>query len=65
MGGKRIYSPELMDDDSSDTEREMEVLELLADSQIINETSNQQSNTIGTVRNYFLTIMDNMKLPTG
>ena len=42
MDGKRIYSPELMDDDSSDNERGIEVLELLADGQITNETSNQQ-----------------------
>lgn len=65
IGGKQIYSPELMDDDSSDNEREIEVLELLSDGQITNETSNQQSNTIGTVRNYFSRIMDKMKLPTG
>ncbi|MDQ0220717.1 response regulator transcription factor [Peribacillus cavernae] len=62
---KRIYSPELMDDDPSDNEREMEVLELLADHQTTNETSNPQSNTTGTVRNYFSTIIDKIKLPTG
>lgn len=65
MDGKRVYSPELMDDDSSKNEREMEALELLADGQTTKETSNQQSNTIGTVRNYFSTIIDKMKLPTG
>ena len=54
-----------MDDDSNDNEQEIEVLELLADGQITHETSNQQSNTSGTVRNYFSTIMDKMKLPTG
>jgi two-component system response regulator DesR len=63
--GKQIYSHELMDDDSSDNEREIEVLELLADSQITNEISNQQSNTIRTVKNYFSRIMDKIKLPTG
>ena len=65
MDGKRIYSPELMDEDSSDNEQEMEVLEQLDEGQITNETSNQPSNTSGTVRNYFSTIMDKMKLPTG
>ncbi|MBT2659306.1 response regulator transcription factor [Bacillus sp. ISL-18] len=65
MDGKQIYSPELIDDDSSDNERGIEVLELLADGQITNETSNQPSNKIGTVRNYFSTIMDKMKLPAG
>ena len=62
LGGKQIYSPELMDDDSEDNEREIEVLDLLEESQIIHETANQQ---IGTVRNYFTRIMDKMKLPTG
>jgi two-component system, NarL family, response regulator DesR len=65
MAGKRIYSPELMDHDSSDNEREMEVLERLANGQIINDKSNQQRNKIGTIRNYFSTIMDKMRLPTG
>jgi two-component system, NarL family, response regulator DesR len=66
MDGKRIYSPELMDDDSNDNEREVEGLELLVDRrQTMNETSKQQLNKIGTVRNYFSTIIDKMKLPTG
>lgn len=65
LGGQQIYSPELMDDDSKDNEREIEVLELLDDSQITHKTANQQGNKIETVRNYFSRIMDKMKLPTG
>ena len=64
MDGKQIYSPKLMDDDSINNEQGVEVLKLLTDDQIKNETSNTQSNT-GTVRKYFSTIMDKMKLPTG
>jgi len=65
IDGKQIYSPDLMDDTSSDNEQEMKVLERLTNGQSTNETSNQPSNTMGTVRNYFSTIMDKMKLPTG
>jgi two-component system response regulator DesR len=65
IGGKQIYSPELIDDDSNDNEQEVDVLERLGDGPITNEISNQQSNTSGTVRNYFSRIIDKMKLPTG
>jgi two-component system, NarL family, response regulator DesR len=65
MDGKQIYSPELMDDVSCDNQREIEALKLLANGQITNETFNKQSHKIGTVRNYFSTIMDKMKLPAG
>lgn len=65
MGGKHIYSPELMDDDSSDKPLEIEVVELLDASQITNKTSNQPNNKMGTVRNYFSTIRDKLKLPAG
>jgi two-component system, NarL family, response regulator DesR len=65
MDGKRIYSPELIDDASDNTEREMEVLGLMADSPNTNEPSNQQNNMIGTVRKYLSTIKGKMKLPTG
>jgi two-component system, NarL family, response regulator DesR len=61
MNGQRIFSPELMDDDSSDKERMMEVTELLDNG----ETSKQQKNKTGIVRNYFSVILDKMKLPTG
>jgi two-component system response regulator DesR len=65
MDGKRIYSPELIDESSSNNGREMGVLGLLADGQSKIEPSNQQSGTIGTVRKYFSTIKDKMKLPAG
>ncbi|MCQ6274816.1 response regulator transcription factor [Bacillus sp. V3B] len=63
IDGKQMYSPELMDNDSSDNEQE--IVEWLTDGQMTNEISNQPSNTMGTVRNYFSTIMDKMKLPAG
>ncbi|MDQ0201481.1 response regulator [Neobacillus ginsengisoli] len=62
MEGKRIYSPELMDDDSGENERKMELLETPAHGQNKNETSYRQS--FGAVRRYFSTIMDKMRLPT-
>ena len=65
MDGNQIYSPELMDLDTSDNERETEVLELLLDKPITNEISTQPNHSIKTFRNYFSAIMDKMKLPTG
>ncbi|MGG6361779.1 response regulator [Peribacillus frigoritolerans] len=64
IDGKRIYSPELIDGPSSHNGREMGVLGLLADGPSNIEPSNQ-SGTIGTVRKYFSTIKDKMKLPAG
>jgi two-component system, NarL family, response regulator DesR len=61
MNGTRIYSPELMDDASSD---KLEV-ELLARDQIPNITPIEQRNTSETVKSYFSILMDKMKLPTG
>lgn len=55
MEGKRIYSTELMDDDSRPSDGEG-----LAEDPI-----HQQKNAIGSVRKYFSTIMDKMKVPTG
>ncbi len=64
MAGKRIYAPELMDDVYNEenplTEREMEVLELVADGKNTKEIASQMSITIGTVRNYISTIMDKL-----
>jgi two-component system response regulator DesR len=61
MNGNQVYSPELMDDDTSDNDLKMEALNLLDD----NQSTNQQNNTIGSVRSYFSTIIDKIKLPTG
>lgn len=63
IGGKQIYSPELMDDDSCD--QEQEVLEPLVLGSVPIERSNQPHNTMGTIKGYFSTIKDKMKLPTG
>ena len=65
MNGKQIYSPELIENDSIDNKRGIEVGELLVDGQITNEISNQSSNKIGTVRNYFSTIIDKIRVLTG
>lgn len=53
MDGMRIYSDELMDEDSA----EENVNQLAKES--------AQSNKTGLVKNYLSSIMDKMKLPTG
>ena len=65
MDGKRIYSPELMDLDTSDNERETEELELLLDKPIINKIPTQSNHSIKTFRNYFSAIMEKMKSTNG
>jgi two-component system, NarL family, response regulator DesR len=64
MTGRRVYAPELMDDVYSEenplTEREMEVLELVADGKNTKEIAGQLSITTGTVRNYISTILDKL-----
>ena len=64
MGGRRVYAPELMDDVYSEenplTEREMEVLELVAGGKNTKEIAGQLSITTGTVRNYISTILDKL-----
>ncbi len=66
MGGRRVYAPELMDDVYSEenplTEREMEVLELVADGKNTKEIAGQLSITTGTVRNYISTILDKLQV---
>jgi two-component system response regulator DesR len=58
MDGKQIYSPELKDDKSSYNEQLVDVL-------ITNEPLIKKSKIMGTVKNYFLIIIDKMKLPAG
>ncbi|WP_078381831.1 response regulator [Sutcliffiella halmapala] len=65
MDGEEMYAPDLMDEDSIDTERDVEILDFLNDGTSNNDLSNPQRKTMGSVRKYFSTIMDNMKLPTG
>ncbi|APH03919.1 response regulator transcription factor [Bacillus weihaiensis] len=64
MSGKRIYAPELMDDVYSEenplTEREKEVLELVADGLNTKEIADQLSLKTGTVRNYISTILEKL-----
>jgi two-component system, NarL family, response regulator DesR len=66
MNGKRVYAPELMDDFYSEenplTEREKEVLELVADGKNTNEIADELSIKSGTVRNYISTILDKLEV---
>ncbi|MGG3467456.1 response regulator transcription factor [Neobacillus pocheonensis] len=59
MAGKRIYSPELMDDAHNGEVQKINIQER-ASAEI-----NRQRTKFGTVRNYFSTIWDKMKLPAG
>lgn len=66
MTGRRIYAPELMDDVYSEenplTDREKEVLELIADGKNTNEIANQLRIKTGTVRNYISAILDKLEV---
>ncbi|MBM7605515.1 two-component system response regulator DesR [Metabacillus crassostreae] len=64
MAGRRIYAPELMDDvygeENPLTDREKEVLELVADGLNTKEIADQLSLKTGTVRNYISTILEKL-----
>ncbi|RFU64480.1 DNA-binding response regulator [Peribacillus saganii] len=64
MAGRRVYAPELMDDVYSEenplTEREREVLELVANGKNTKEIAAELSIKTGTVRNYISTILDKL-----
>ena len=66
MAGKRIYAPELMDDFYNEenplTEREKEVLELVADGRNTKEIAEELKLKSGTVRNYISTILDKLEV---
>ncbi|HWO98075.1 MAG TPA: response regulator transcription factor [Bacillus sp. (in: firmicutes)] len=66
MAGRRVYAPELMDDIYSEenplTEREKEVLELVADGKNTKEIADQLSIKTGTVRNYISAILDKLEV---
>ncbi|WP_338447773.1 response regulator transcription factor [Niallia oryzisoli] len=66
MAGKRVYAPELMDDFYSEenplTEREKEVLELVADGKNTKEIADELRIKSGTVRNYISTILDKLEV---
>ncbi|OCA84782.1 response regulator transcription factor [Bacillus sp. FJAT-27986] len=64
MDGRRIYSPELVDmiyeEENPLTEREQQVLGLIADGKNTKEIANQLFITTGTVRNYISVILDKL-----
>jgi two-component system response regulator DesR len=66
MAGRRIYAPELVDEVYSEenplTEREKEVLVLVADGKNTKEIADQLSIKTGTVRNYISAILDKLEV---
>ena len=66
IAGKRVYAPELMDDLYSEenplTDREKEVLELVADGKNTKEIADELALKSGTVRNYISTILDKLEV---
>jgi two-component system response regulator DesR len=66
MVGRRVYAPELMDDFYSEenplTEREKEVLGLVADGKNTKEIADELKIKSGTVRNYISTILDKLEV---
>ncbi|MEK3990641.1 MULTISPECIES: response regulator [Robertmurraya] len=64
--GKRIYAPELMDDlyteENPLTEREREVLELVAEGRNTKEIAEQLNIKTGTVRNYISAILEKLEV---
>ncbi|MEH7331832.1 response regulator transcription factor [Neobacillus drentensis] len=66
MAGRRIYAPELMDDvygeENPLTDREKEVLELVADGKNTKEIAEELSIKTGTVRNYISIILDKLEV---
>ena len=67
MDGRRIYAPELVDiaygDDETEnplTERESQVLVLIADGKTTKEIAGELYLTPGTVRNYISTILEKL-----
>lgn len=64
ISGRRIYAPELIDRAYSEgnplTERESEVLELMAEGKDTKEIASELYLTTGTVRNYISVILDKL-----
>jgi two-component system response regulator DesR len=65
MAGRRMYAPELMDEAYSGevnplTQREKEVLGLIADGKNTKEIASELYITTGTVRNYISVILDKL-----
>lgn len=67
MAGRRIFAPELVDEFYGSevnplTEREKEVLELVADGKNTKEIASELFITTGTVRNYISVILDKLNV---
>ncbi|HSI67735.1 MAG TPA: response regulator transcription factor [Planococcus sp. (in: firmicutes)] len=66
MEGRRIYAPELVDlafeDENPLTEREKQVMELIAEGRSTKEIAGELFITAGTVRNYISTILDKLEV---
>ncbi|WP_085506529.1 response regulator transcription factor [Thalassobacillus devorans] len=66
MDGQRIYAPELVDlaysEDNPLTEREKQVIQLMADGKNTKEISKQLYITPGTVRNYISVILEKLEV---
>ncbi|WP_067728048.1 response regulator transcription factor [Oceanobacillus damuensis] len=66
MDGRRVYAPELIDmafaEENPLTEREEQVIKLIADGKNTKEIASQLYLTNGTVRNYVSTIMDKLNV---
>src|SRR5690606_29071100 len=65
MDGRKIYAPELIDiaynkEDNPLSEREEQVIKLIAEGKNTNEIANQLYLTTGTVRNYVSVILDTL-----
>lgn len=65
MAGQKVYAPELVDmaygEKNPLTEREKQVIELIAEGKDTKEISNQLSITTGTVRNYISIILEKLE----
>ncbi|UTR15746.1 response regulator transcription factor [Salipaludibacillus sp. LMS25] len=66
ISGRRIYAPELVDEFYSTpnplTERENDVLRLMADGKSTKEIANQLHLTNGTIRNYISSILEKLEV---
>ncbi|WP_087973763.1 response regulator transcription factor [Oceanobacillus rekensis] len=64
LGGRKVYAPELIDmaysEENPLTEREEQVIQLIAEGKNTKEIASQLYLTNGTVRNYVSTIMDKL-----
>ncbi|WP_085993917.1 response regulator transcription factor [Oceanobacillus senegalensis] len=66
MDGRKVYAPELVDmafeEENPLTEREEQVIKLIADGKNTKEIANQLFLTTGTVRNYVSVILDKLNV---